>query len=595
MNERNEDEAAKPALPPIIAAIIAPYPKTYPEDQRVIEGTFESVFLIAHQSVKEGDKVTAACAGTVNIFQMDDAIKTNWQGIIVDWAKKVLKSPVILPAVAIEADEIPAGTLLRMSEAASGDGDSGSLENPVPVNLSGRDILCDFRIIWLPGKDGAIDINTPAAILPFDSTWHNRTEASMQFFPPAPYLSYHRSGEMTFDTRYPKPSLAKRVLESVLQKKGGRGSKIRPLGEKGIIKYPSNLVTTEAVGALARCNDWEPGIKVDGRVYDFGSKLIRQNKNGEDVQAVFAVNGKELGEFLAKGGAQLVRCWYALWGRWYQDGESDPSGYVTMDVNQLCSDMGYQKHHKGGFKPESKRKAAEAFNVITNIEMKMIFPHPSKPGKVIRLSGPLWNRGIKAEEGDIYSDLFGSAREDSPKTWEPVALRYQPGDWFDNPDFKASCKAMGKMSADLLSLDLRYDEWAILIGGYLGTRSRANMYRLTRLRVETILQRVGLAQGNEGWRRAQENKKKFEDAMDRLVEVGVIQGWTYPEISAEEPGDMDDADAIADYAADESAVWRGNEWRRKLVEINWPKEYELDKIRLEERIGNHIAVVKRRK
>jgi hypothetical protein len=276
-------------------------------------------------------------------------------------------------------------------------------------------------------------------------------------------------------------------------------------------------------------------------------------------------------------------------GRWYEN-SGNPGEFITIDINQFCSDLGYVPHHKGGFKRERKQEAVKVLEALTSVEMRAMYTPPGK-GKAVRLRGPLWSRGLLAEESDRYTDLFGQVREGDPNLWEPIAFSYAPGPWFTNSDWYKYNKAVGKIGAGLMRLANDKDEWAILIGGYLGTLMRVNRYAPLRLKAETVLRHTGLAQGTDAKRRGAEIQGKFERALDRLQEVDVIASWRWPGVDASELTDSDDPDAVAEYYAADPLP--KGDWRSQIVEIALPMEE--DRARLETARSKAMESTKRRR
>jgi hypothetical protein len=111
---------------------------------------------------------------------------------------------------------------------------------------------------------------------------------------------------------------------------------------------------------------------------------------------------------------------------------------------------------------------------------------------VSRLRGPIWARGVAAEQRDEYGDLFGSARASAREPWEPVTFSYRPGPWFEDEDWRKRNAFVGMVGAGLLGLDSR-DKWALRIGGYYGTLARFNQYAARTISAATVLARTGLA------------------------------------------------------------------------------------------------------
>jgi len=361
-----------------------------------------------------------------------------------------------------------------------------------------------------------------------------------------------------------------------------------------VLRFGSNNVHGAAVRAFAAARDWQRN-PIEGFAYG----MAQEFKNIQiTVGLPDGTQADSLWAFLAKGGARMVKAHYALWGRWYEDGEGDGSSrdFIIVNVNQFCADLGYTRHHKGGYRREHKQEAVRILEALTAVEMRATWTKPgTKPGteKAVRLRGPLWSRGLLAEENDQYTDLFGQAREGDPGLWEPLAFSYAPGPWFTNPEWRKYNKAVGKVGAGLLRLPNDKDEWAILIGGYLGTLIRTGKYACRQLRVGTLLERTNLGQGADARRRASEMQRYFERALDRLVEVGVIASWTWADVNAGELADPDDPQALADYYAEEALP--AGDWRSRLVEIRWPECFEADLERLQLAQQKAIEVAKRRK
>lgn len=351
----------------------------------------------------------------------------------------------------------------------------------------------------------------------------------------------------------------------------------------GAILFPSNNVHGASVRALTLAARWLPNL--DG--FAFGTKEELANLT-ITVGLPNSPQSETLWQFLSKGGAATVKAHYALWARWYEEA-AQPGEYLTIHLNQFCSDIGYERHHNGGFKRERKQQAARILEALTSVEMRATFTTPGSK-KALRMRGPLWQRGLLAEQNDQYADLFGAARDGDPDLWEPLALSYQPGDWFRNPEWHRYNMAIGKIGAGLLKLRNDSDEWAILIGGYLGTLMRANQYRPLRLRVGRILQRTGLAQSKDAKRRVEETREKLWHALDKLCEVGVIAEWTWSGVDTTEP-DMDDAEALVEYGQQEA--FPPGDLCRRLVEITLPAEREPDRARLETAQAKAITTQKR--
>jgi hypothetical protein len=280
-----------------------------------------------------------------------------------------------------------------------------------------------------------------------------------------------------------------------------------------------------------------------------------------------------LWEYLRGGGPRMVKAHYALWARYYHDVDQGGMNYAIVHVSQFCADIGLKKHKNGGYRREQKQDAVKLLHVLTSIVMSV---EKTVGKKLLRLRGPLWARGLEAEERDAYGDLFGQSREGSAQNWEPVAFSFAPGPWFHDPDWRRYHRYVGKVGVGLLQLDNR-EEWAILVGGYLAMLGRSNAYKPLRLKVSTILDDAGLVQTADARRRVTENRLKFENALDRLASpaINVIQSWRYAGCTVNEP-DMDDPDSLADYAQQD--VDPPGDWRDWMVEICLPYEVERDRL-----------------
>jgi hypothetical protein len=355
------------------------------------------------------------------------------------------------------------------------------------------------------------------------------------------------------------------------ERPSSRGSLVarRTVSLGPVALFLNDAVHGMAVRALSRPQDWEAREELAYAFHGQHSKAsvtigLRQ---GKDTQ--------ELWEYLRGGGARLVKAHYALWARYYEDIESHGLRYATISVPQFCADIGLKKHRNGGFRREQKQEAMRLLRGLTSIEMCV---EKTIGAKALRLRGPLWARGLDAEERDVYDDMLGQAREGDPEQWEPVAFSFAPGPWFSDADWMSHHRFLGKVGSGLLRLDNR-EEWAVLIGGYLATLGRANKYKPLRARAGLILSRSGLAQTESAKRRLAENRKKFESAMDRLCEpeIAVLSAWRFEGIDTSEP-DMDDAESLAEYA--DINIYPPGDWRGWIVEIDLPFQEDANRLQV---------------
>ncbi len=285
--------------------------------------------------------------------------------------------------------------------------------------------------------------------------------------------------------------------------------------------------------------------------------------------------GEAIWNLLQKNGALAVKAQYALWARAYAETDAEPNQFIKMPITQFCDDLGFKK--KGTVKKgqahtsKNKQAAMNVLELLTSLELRAVY-HPLN-GTARRLRGPLWSRGIIAEEMDGYADLFGSNRVPGTKAmWEPVAFSYAPGPFFADEVWRTYNRNVALIGEGLLKLGSGYeDKYAVMVGGYLAILARMNGYRRTSVRVRLLLEKTGLwavdAKTNPGRMR-----EKLEAALDRIHEVGVVRGWTIttpPE--GVNPDDFTSDETLTALA--EPTRWT-KEWLSQCVLIDWPTDME---------------------
>jgi hypothetical protein len=351
-----------------------------------------------------------------------------------------------------------------------------------------------------------------------------------------------------------------------------------PLGN--ILCFTNDNIHHAVITAWARAAEWQAGDKYfRGLEQEYSnSKITVSLPNGDQAASLW--------EFLQKGGAAMVKAHYALWARYY---EQVPDGlsleYVVVNVSDFCRDLGYAKATNGGYKPEAKRRAMQLLEALTSTQMAATYQTPSKKkglNKQKRLKGTIWARGMEAEERDTYEDLFGQAREGDREQWTPVSFSFAPGPWHEDKDWRRYNRFVGKIGAGLMQLRVDRDEWAILIGGYLGTLARTGKYRARRLKISTILENTGLGKAI-GHRQAQ-YREKFYKALDRLQEEGIIVGYRTDGFDDSDV-DPDDLAALAEYG--EKDPFPAGDWRGYIVEFQF--DFAADTTRLESAQKRAIA------
>lgn len=350
------------------------------------------------------------------------------------------------------------------------------------------------------------------------------------------------------------------------RKSGAPGNRMAVLD--ATIKTDSSNVSRGTIRALSTPETWVPGLEGFSRGAEY-----RWNNISMTIGLPDDIGMDALWAFLCKCGPQMIKGYYALFARWYQE-QAQRGRYIPYTINQWCADIGHTQHHKGGYRIEAKREAMKIALALTTVEISARYTPPGKNKSAVVLQGSLWNKGLTASTIH-YSDIFGQAGIGNPEEWEPEGFTFTTGPWFENEEWAAYNRYVGKMSVGFLHLRNDTDKWPILIGGYFGTLARTNQYRTLRCRVETILKSTGLAQSEGDRCRVKETRTKIERALDRLKEDGidVIKGWRYvqaSDIPTEEITDFDDPDDIENYYTQEPLKTKN--WRSGVYEIDLPNE-----------------------
>jgi hypothetical protein len=329
-----------------------------------------------------------------------------------------------------------------------------------------------------------------------------------------------------------------------------------------LIQFPGDRIHKATVEALSRVDDWkqEEGF----------SRATRPSVRRGDFSMLFGLKedpGEAIWQFLLKRGEAAIKAHYALWARIYEQTGGEPGKWAVINLNQFCADLGFTKHKKGGYKREQRQEAVRLLEALTALELVVYFTPPGKKARQRRLRGPLWQRGFIAEESDQYSDLFGQIREGDPTLWDPVGFAFGPGAWFSDPVWRRNNRYLGQIGAGLLRLSTHTDQVAIRIGGYLGTLARIGQYRSLRLRITTLLERIGMADHYP--KDPKRLQAAVEKGIDKLVAVGVVAGWRYTENAPSDP-------------EEESSQVQQDSWRTRVLEVEWPEELTAMTPRLED-------------
>lgn len=338
-----------------------------------------------------------------------------------------------------------------------------------------------------------------------------------------------------------------------------------------LLAFPSDRIHKGVIEGLSQVQAWQP----DGGFFRAFAPS-RGKRNDFSMSFGFRTDpGETVWKFLLSHGEAAIKAHYALHARCYQQTGGEPGQQVQVSIVQFCRDLGYKEHHKGGYKRERKVEARRLLEVLTSVEIAVEFTPKGKNAKTRRLRGPLWARGLVAEEQDQYGDLLGSVRVGDPELWDPVGFTFSPGPWFADPVWRRQNEYLGRIGAGLMHLQPDNDQAAIRIGGYLGTLARFDQYRTRRIRVSTLLERIGMAKLYP--QNPTKLQAKIEAGLRKLVEVEVFTGWRYTDADAEldEP-DMDNPEELASLA-DYGAV----PWRRQVIEVEWPVVLDPERERLE--------------
>lgn len=385
-------------------------------------------------------------------------------------------------------------------------------------------------------------------------------------------------------------------LKKALKKRG----KLGPIAtEDGYLRLPADrltkaLIETQMPNAIKPREDIGPALdalEARGPMPTFWAAHTFETsskKSGDLYGAIGYMEnpGEALWDAIRKNGALAIKMQYVLWARAYAETDAEPGQFIRMSINQLCDDLGY-KRKKGAHKRENKREAGQFFEALMKQQMAAYYTAPN--GRTARLRGPIWSRGLT---GDEYEDLYGANQIGDPQAWIPSALSYAPGDWFNEPTWRASNRYVALAGEGLLKLTSENkDKYALMIGGYLAILARMNGYRRSAIKAKTLLEKSGLWAADAKMHPGR-MIGKMGTALDRLVEVEVIKCWQYK--TADDPAidydNLDDPDTLAALADDGADPKERNrtiiiEWPDKLAELGERNEARGHKRKLEARRG----------
>ena len=385
------------------------------------------------------------------------------------------------------------------------------------------------------------------------------------------------TGLLKIEAHLRKADIEKREADVEKREKALKRGRLGPIAPDGFLRGSSDRISKAIIESLTpramrQKDEIEPALAaLEGRgavsTNTFWAAYPFENpsKGKGDLYGAIGYTahpGEAIWAMLQKNGAIAIRMQFVLWARAYTETDAEPGQVIRLSVNQLCDDLGY-KRKKGAHKKENKQTAAKVFEMLTGQEIAAIFNDPK--GRSVRLRGPIWNRGIMADE---YEDLFGANRAGDPQAWIPSVLSYAPGDWFNNSEWRTYNRNVALTGEGILKLTgENKDKYAVFIAGYIATLARMNNYRASYLKAKTLLEKSGL------W--AADSKhdpgrmiEKLERALDRLIEVKVIKDWRYrttsdPSLDFNDLDDPDTLAALADDGADPDE-------RNRTIIIEWP-------------------------
>lgn len=273
---------------------------------------------------------------------------------------------------------------------------------------------------------------------------------------------------------------------------------------------------------------------------------------------------------LQKNNALAVKLQFALMARAYAETNFEPGQFVTVDINQICDDMGYVRK-KGSHRRENKEAVKELLEVVTSTEIALIFQAPGRDGrtKFHKLEGPYWTRGVMHSESDRYGDLF---------QWTPETFTYSSGHFFASEDWRAYNSAVAFVGEGLLRLSAKdQDKHALLLGAYIALFARIQNYKRKAFRVSTLIQRVFNPTEAIAHRNTARLINTLEKSLDRLKEVEVIGSWRYDDeqdLDSSEV-DYDDLESVETRVAMATEASRRRnsaaELNRTII-IEWPQK-----------------------
>lgn len=315
------------------------------------------------------------------------------------------------------------------------------------------------------------------------------------------------------------------------------------IARRGFVRFPGNRIQKAVVEALVP-GALEPVPEADTAAgwthrFEFATRGSRDRLSGAiGFRAPAAASAVEP----LPADPVLLKLQFALWSRYFaQDGEL--GGTVSTSVSQLCDDLGYARLRNGAHRPAVKRRVEALLKQLAALELDVEYRAPN--GRTCRLQGVVWALSLSGP---------GSR-----------TVTFAPGPWSREAVWTRFNAQVALAGEGLLRLRADRDAWAVYLGGYLASIARMNGYRPKVVRLHTLLVRSGLLWAER--RNPARMREKLERALERLEAAGVLGGWDWLAVEADEP-DMDAPARLASLADAE------NDWPDRRLVIRWPGELE---------------------
>jgi hypothetical protein len=211
---------------------------------------------------------------------------------------------------------------------------------------------------------------------------------------------------------------------------------------------------------------------------------------------------------------------------WREDRDEPPA--VWLDVIGLLQAMGFDKHHKGGYRPEHVQAAAEAIGTLCNLWVvepigTTIYPeNPStKRRKKTLISAARRSAVLLKVQVDELRDLFGNTY--------PMRWHVRAGPWIkDYPrKFAPMLKALVQLQATGT-----VNVWTKALGTELTFMHSDVQLENADLVIPVLelLERAGIIQEVEamaGRRNSVRAREYFERSLDLLEQLKLFSSWQY--------------------------------------------------------------------